>query len=91
MGREPPKQLIRPIRAHGNAAEWIPLGIVLLAILELSHVSSLSLHVLGGTLLGARVLHAVGALGKNHATTIGATLNYLVLGAMAGWALVLHF
>ena len=91
LGKELPRELVRPIRAHGNAAEWVPLGLVLLALLEASGVSSVALHVLGGTLLTERVLHAVGVLGKNRASMVAAALNYLVMSAMGVWAVALHF
>lgn len=86
-----PAEMVFAIRAHGNAAEWVPLGLVLLAALELSGAGSLPLHLLGGGLLLARVLHAAGLYLKNGLGTAGATLNYLVLGAMSVWAVVLHF
>ena len=86
-----PRELVRPVRAHGNAAEWVPLGILLLAMLELSGLTSMWLHLLGGALVAARVLHAFGILAKNSLSVVGATLNYLVLAAMSGWAIWLHF
>jgi hypothetical protein len=87
-----PPELWRPWRAHGNAAEWIPLGLVLLLALELSgRVGRFPLHLLGGTFLLARALHAAGLLTRWRLSTLGATLNYLVLAVMAGLALWLRF
>ncbi len=86
-----PAELVFAIRAHGNAAEWVPLGLVLLAALELSGLGSLPLHLLGGGLLLARLLHAAGLYLKNGLGSAGATLNYVVVGAMSGWAVLLHF
>lgn len=91
MGKEPPPELVRPIRAHGNAAEWVPLGILLLAMLEVSGVAPLSLHVMGGTLVLARVFHAAGALLKNRLTMVAATLTYCLMTGMGGWSVWLHF
>ncbi len=91
VGKELPKPLVRPVRAHGNAAEWVPLGIVLLAVLELSGASSGLLHVAGGTFLAARALHAFGVLAKNRSGMAGATLTYLVVAAMGAEAIRLHF
>ena len=73
-----------------NNAEWVPLGIVLLLLLELGGLGSLPLHVLGGTLLFARVAHAHGALAKSATGVLGAVLTYLVILAMGVYALVLH-
>jgi uncharacterized membrane protein YecN with MAPEG domain len=86
-----PPELIRPWRAHGNAAEWVPLGLVLLLMLELSgRVPRFQLHLLGGSFLLARGLHAVGLLTRWRVSTLGAGLNYLVLLVMALLALGLR-
>lgn len=86
-----PEGLVRPVRAHGNAAEWTPLALVGLLLLELSGVGSLALHLLGGGFLLGRVLHAAGVLLKVPLSAAAAGLNYLTLGVMGGWALWLHF
>lgn len=88
----PPKRLQVAIRAHGNAAEWAPLGIVLLVLLELGGVSAVALHWLGGGLLLGRVAHGVGFLaGPKGLAAVGATIVYLVMTVLSGWVLALHF
>ncbi len=52
--------VIKRMRAQANCAEYAPLGIILLALAELQAMPVWSLHVLGLTLLGGRVLHAYG-------------------------------
>jgi uncharacterized membrane protein YecN with MAPEG domain len=87
-----PKEMIRTVRAHGNAIEWVPLGLVLLLAIELSGAGTrFTLHLAGGTLLLARVLHAAGFLGKNKLSMVGAALTYLVLAAMSVWAIGIRF
>ena len=87
-----PKELQRTWRAHGNAAEWVPLGIVMLLVLELTgRVQRLPLHLLGGAFLLARALHAAGMLTRWRVSAVGSTLNYLVLVVMALMAVWLHF
>ena len=87
-----PPGLVRPARAHANAAEWIPLGLVMLLAIELTgRVPSFWLHLLGGTFLLARLLHAAGMLTRSRLLTAGATLNYLVMLVMAATALTLAF
>jgi uncharacterized membrane protein YecN with MAPEG domain len=49
--------LQRSIRGHGNFCEYVPLALLLLAILEISRFSIYVLHALGFVLLIARVLH----------------------------------
>ena len=87
-----PREMIRPVRAHGNATEWVPLGLVLLLVLELSGAGSrFTLHLAGGTLLLGRVLHAAGLYGRSKLSMAGAGLTYLVLLAMSVWAIVVRF
>jgi uncharacterized membrane protein YecN with MAPEG domain len=45
------------MRGQANFTEYVPLALLLLAILELSRFSLYALHALGATLLVARVLH----------------------------------
>jgi uncharacterized membrane protein YecN with MAPEG domain len=85
-----PEDLVRPHRAHGNAAEWVPLWLALLVALELSgRVSQFWLHLLAGAFFGGRVLHAVGFYRRSVVSVPGAALTYLVLIVMGGWAVVL--
>lgn len=49
--------LLRRIRAHGNFSEYVPFILILLGILELSHLPTIILHILGITLVVARLLH----------------------------------
>lgn len=86
-----PAELVRPVRAHGNAAEWMPMGLLLLLVLELSGAGSrFTLHCLGGTFLLGRVCHAVGLYRRNALATIGASLTYLLLLVMGVWAVALR-
>ncbi len=49
--------LQRAIRGHANFAEYVPLALLLLAILELSRFSIYALHAIGIALVVARLLH----------------------------------
>lgn len=53
------------IRAHGNFAEYVPLGLILLGLLESQSIHPAFVAVLGGLLALGRVLHAE-ALGKGN-------------------------
>ena len=50
------------IRAQGNCAEYAPIGILLILILELMLAPLWLLHLFGLMLLGGRCIHAVGFL-----------------------------
>jgi uncharacterized membrane protein YecN with MAPEG domain len=84
--------LVRRVRAHGNAAEWAPLGLLLLLVLELSGLGRQPLHLLGGVLFAGRVVHALGVYRRVSAlVTGGAAITYTVTGSMACGALARHF
>lgn len=57
MGDGGDTALQRAIRGHANFAEYVPLALLMMAMLELSRTSIYVLHALGITLLVARVLH----------------------------------
>ena len=52
------------IRAFGNFIEYVPMLLLLLALLELGGLSAGRLHALGSTLLAARALHALAYRGR---------------------------
>jgi uncharacterized membrane protein YecN with MAPEG domain len=49
--------MLRVIRGHANFAEYVPLALLLMGMLELSRFSIYVLHALGIVLLVARLLH----------------------------------
>jgi len=49
--------MLRVIPGHANFAEYVPLALLLMAILELSNFAAYVLHGLGATLLIGRLLH----------------------------------
>lgn len=49
--------LERRIRAHGNLAEYGPLGLILIGLLELGGWPAGVLHILGILLIAGRLLH----------------------------------
>lgn len=54
------QELLRRIRGHGNFAEYVPLILLLLAMLETGGATPpWLLHLLGATLLLARLLHGI--------------------------------
>ncbi len=49
--------MLRVVRGHANFAEYVPLALIMLAILELGGTPPIVLHVLGLALLAGRLLH----------------------------------
>lgn len=62
------------IRAQGNAAEYIPITLILLVLLELSGASLWLVHLGGVAIIVGRVLHAKGMLTQS--------LSYRKLGML---------
>jgi uncharacterized protein len=48
------------IRAHANFAEYVPIIVLMVAMLEMSGMPAARVHLLMGALLVARLLHPVG-------------------------------
>lgn len=80
--------LIRRIRVHGNATENIPIGLLVMLVLELNGASAGLLHGLGISLAVGRVAHAQGLSGSP-GTSVGrlvgtvATWGAIAVGAVA--------
>ncbi len=49
--------MLRAIRGHGNFAEYVPIVLVMMMILELSRFSIYVVHLIGLLLLVGRLLH----------------------------------
>lgn len=82
--------MLRRIRGHANFAEYVPLILVLLALLENAHLGALYLHVLGATLLVARVLHGVALSFSEQFVAgrfLGTLLTFFTLISSAGLCL----
>jgi uncharacterized membrane protein YecN with MAPEG domain len=78
--------LLRVIRGHANFAEYVPLALLLMAILELCNFSAYVLHGLGAMLLIGRLLHgyAFSFTDKfQFGRFWGTALTFLVLGVGA--------
>jgi uncharacterized membrane protein YecN with MAPEG domain len=72
----------RATRAFGNAAEYIPAGLSVLALMVLVGAPPLTLHLAGATLLIGRLAHAVGmsrTSGPSSGRIGGMLVTYLFL------------
>ena len=57
LGHAENTALERRIRAHGNFAEYAPMALILIGLLELSGFGAAGLHLLGIALVCGRLLH----------------------------------
>jgi uncharacterized membrane protein YecN with MAPEG domain len=60
LGTGSDEQLERAIRVHSNFAEYAPLALLLILMLELQSVNNLVIVFLGLALLSGRLIHAYG-------------------------------
>lgn len=85
------EELARAVRAQANFCEYVPLALVLLALVEFSaRAPAWSLHLLGASLVVGRVLHGIGlnrSSGASKNRVLGTLLTWLVLLFGAGLAL----
>jgi uncharacterized membrane protein YecN with MAPEG domain len=82
--------LLQHIRVHANFIEYVPMGVVLLLVLELNGTSVTTLHALGASLFIARVLHAIGLSGSTGTSPgrfVGTIVTWGMLTAASAIAL----
>ncbi|MCH2163290.1 MAG: MAPEG family protein [Marinovum sp.] len=60
LGDEGNKSLMKRMRAHANCAEYVPMGLIVLALVEAQEAPSVAVHALGLLLLIGRVMHGYG-------------------------------
>lgn len=82
--------LLRRMRVHANAIEYLPLALLLLGGMELNGYPNWLIHAFGATLLVSRVLHAWG-LSRNPGTSpgrfVGILFTMVLMVAMAAMAI----
>lgn len=84
-------RLKRAIRGHGNFAEYVPLVLVLMLLLEMNAMPAFIIHAIGLALLIGRTCHAVAFSTENGVfqfRVIGTafTLTALIVAALANLA-----
>lgn len=84
--------VLRRMRGQANFAEYVPLILLMMAFLELRHVGAPWLHVIGATLLVARLLHGVAFTFTSKwwfGRFFGTLLTFVILNVCAVWCVVL--
>ncbi|HEX7369340.1 MAG TPA: MAPEG family protein [Rhodanobacteraceae bacterium] len=80
------EDLVRAIRAHANATEYLPIALLLLVLLAFEQTRPALLHLFGIVLIVGRILHAIGlsgSPGRSFGRVAGMALTVLVTLAMA--------
>lgn len=85
------KELQKRMRVHANCAEYVPIGLLVIALAESLSAPAALLHSLGAGLVGGRILHAYGMSQKPQIIQMrvaGMVLTTAVIAAgalIAGW------
>jgi uncharacterized protein len=82
------KMLARRVRVHGNFAEYVPMGLLLMALAESGGVAKLQIWLAGALLLVGRAIHAYGVSQDKEVlafrvTGMAMTFTAIVLTALA--------
>jgi uncharacterized protein len=77
------KELLRRVRVHGNFAEYVPMGLLLIGFAESLGLWAAAVHALGLMLLAGRLSHAYGLSQTPH------VLPLRVAGMVATFAAIL--
>ena len=78
--------MLRMIRLHGNAIEYIPLALILMALYEFNGGWHLALHIIGIALIAARLIQTAAMWGTEMPGAgrgIGQTTTWLSIGVLA--------
>ncbi len=85
------EELVRAVRAQANFCEYVPLALVLIALITASGNAPMwAIHLLGAALVVGRILHGFGlnrTSGESSGRIAGTLLTWLVLLFGAGLAL----
>ncbi len=79
-------QMLRMIRLHGNAIEYLPLALILMLVYELTGGMPIALHVAGIALVAGRLLQTWGMWNTEipgFGRRAGQALTWLTIAALA--------
>jgi uncharacterized membrane protein YecN with MAPEG domain len=93
LGDKGNEELLVRMRIHGNFVEFVPLVLILMALLELSGADRTWLMAAGAVLVLSRIMHVIGLPrpAPNVFRAGGASGTYAVMAALAIWGLTLSF
>ncbi|MDA4844127.1 MAPEG family protein [Hoeflea poritis] len=88
-------QMLRAIRVHANFAEYVPLGLLLMALAELQSAPPWIAAIIGLILAAGRLIHAYGVSRQpevpgSRTLGMGLTFTALIIAAMLNLVLGLY-
>jgi len=94
LGDEGNKRMQARMRAHANFTEYVPLALILMALIEMMGGRGTALYAIGSLLVVGRLLHPFGLErpGSNPLRAAGILLTLGCTAALVGWAvwMLLH-
>jgi uncharacterized membrane protein YecN with MAPEG domain len=94
LGHGDNMDLLLAMRRHANFVEFVPLALILIALLEMNGIPKLAVHGLGASLVVFRACHALGLRADTMASTgryVGAAGTALLTIVISIWAIVVFF
>ena len=88
------KEMLLSMRRHANFVEYVPLALLLIALLEMNGVSPTVIHTLGAALVFCRISHAFGLRADKMVTLgrfIGHAGTFFITLIASVWAIVVYF
>ena len=88
------QEMLLAMRRHSNFVEYVPLALILLALLEVNDVPHLAIHIMGAGLVVARIAHAAGLQAdtmQGMGRLVGAAGTALITLVASIWAIVAYF
>ncbi len=86
LGHGPDAVLERRIRMHANFAEYVPIALILLFMLNLAKFPLVGIHILGIMLVVGRVIHIMAlystAVSKKRVIGMALTLGMILISAL---------
>ncbi|GLQ26052.1 MAPEG family protein [Sulfitobacter pacificus] len=92
LGDKGDKNLLKRMRAQANCAEYAPIALIIILLVELSAAPAIAVHLMGIALVAGRALHGYGFAStpqKIILRQIGMLLTLLVI-ALGALALLVH-
>ena len=86
--------MVLAMRRHANFVEWVPLTIVLIAMLEINGAPKMAIHGFGAALVVFRICHAIGLQKETMnvpTRIIGAGGTAILMLAASIWLIVMFF
>jgi uncharacterized protein len=88
------KEMLLSMRRHANFVEYVPLALLLIALLEMNGITPTAIHGLGAALVICRIAHALGIKADRMNTVgrfVGHAGTFVITLVASIWAVAAYF